>query len=151
MNETETILLADDSPDDLFLLRTAFKSARLFNPVREVLDGDAAIAYLGGAPPFDDRSSFPLPAVMLLDLNMPRRDGFQVLEWVRRQPGLRRLMVFVLTASLRQEDLDRAFDLGANAFLVKPGSLDGLVAMSRALAEWIRVLQLPHLSVPAQG
>lgn len=151
MNETETILLADDSSDDLFLLRTAFKSARLVNPLREVHDGEAAIAYLGGAPPFDDRASFPLPGLLLLDLNMPKRDGFQVLEWVRRQPVLRRLTVIVLTASLREEDLDRAFDLGASAFLVKPGSLDGLVAMSRALGEWVRVLQLPHLSGPARG
>jgi CheY-like chemotaxis protein len=145
MNETRTILLVDDSADDLFLLRSAFKSAQLKNPVQEAHDGDEAVAYLEGAPPFDDRTRYPLPAVMLLDLNMPRRTGFQVLEWVRGQKGLKRLTVIVLTASLREEDLDRAFDLGASAFLVKPGSMEGLVAMSRALREWVGVLQLPNL------
>lgn len=149
MNKLRTLLLVDDAPDDLFLLRAAFKSAKLSNPIQEAHDGDEAVAYLRGAPPFDDRAAYPLPALMLLDLNMPKRDGFQVLQWVRAQPVLKRLTVIVFSASLREEDVDRAFDLGASSFLVKPSSIEGLTAMSRALRDWIGFVQFPRLEGPA--
>src|SRR5512138_1243862 len=120
MNQKLTILLVDDSADDLVLVQAAFQNAKVTNPIQEARNGSEAIAYLQGDPPFDDRTKFPLPAVMLLDLNMPMGNGFQVLEWLRAKPGLKRLTVIILTASLREEDVERAFDLGANAFLVKP-------------------------------
>ena len=146
MNENRTILLVDDSSDDIFLVRTAFENAKIVNPIQEAHNGDEAIAYLQGEPPFDDRSKFPLPAVMVLDLNMPRRTGFEVLEWLRTQPGLKRLTVIILTASLREEDVDRAFDLGANSFLVKPSSIEGLTAISRSLRDWIGCSHFPQLA-----
>lgn len=148
MNENQTILLVDDSDDDICLLRIAFENAKVTNPIQEAHNGDEAIAYLQGLPPFDDRARFPLPSVMLLDLNMPRRSGFQVLEWLRAQPGLKRLTVFVLTASLREEDVDRAFDLGANSFLVKPSSLEGLTSIGRCLRDWLSCTHFPQLAKP---
>lgn len=151
MNENRTILLVDDNVDDIFLTRTAFTNAKLTNPIQEAHNGDEAIAYLQGEPPFDDRSKFPLPALMLLDLSMPTRNGFQVLEWLRAQPGLKRINVVILTASLREEDVDRAFDLGANSFLVKPSSIEGLTSVSRCLRDWMNCTQFPQLAQPVHA
>ena len=146
MNERQTILLVDDSENDICLVRAAFKTAELTNPIQEAHNGDEAIAYLQGEPPFDDRTKYPLPALMVLDLNMPTRNGFEVLEWLRAQPGLKRLNVFILTASLREEDVDRAFDLGANSFLVKPSSIEGLTSIGRCLRDWIGCNNFPQLA-----
>ena len=145
MSEKQTILLVDDSENDLFLMRAAFKKAEFNNPLQEVHNGEEAIAYLKGDDPYSDRHMFPLPAVMLLDLNMPMKNGFDVLTWVRTQTGLKRLSIIVLTASMRTEDIERAFDLGANSFLVKPGNIDALVAMSRCLRDWIQINHFPAL------
>ncbi len=149
MNEAHTILLVDDSENDLCLVRIAFDKAQVPNPIQEVHNGDEALAYLQGEPPFDDRGKFPLPAVVLLDLNMPMRDGFEVLEWLRAQPLLRRLTVIILTASLREEDVERAFDLGANSFVVKPSSIEGLTTIARSLRDWIGCTHFPQLTQPA--
>ena len=147
MNENSIILLVDDSVNDLFLLRTAFKKAGFDTPLREVHNGEEAIAYLKGDGPYSDRNQFPLPALVLLDLNMPMKNGFEVLEWVRAQTGLKRLSIIVLTASLRTEDIERAFDLGANSFLVKPSNLEALAAMVRCLQGWIQISHFPPLNV----
>ena len=148
MNENRTILLVDDSENDLCLMRIAFEGAGLKQTLKEVHNGDEAIAYLQGEPPFDDRTKFPLPAAMLLDLNMPRRNGFEVLEWLRAQPVLKRLTVIILTASLREEDVDRAFDLGANSFLVKPSSIEDLTSIGRCLRDWLGCTHFPQLAQP---
>src|SRR5688572_12371802 len=129
MNVRHTLLLVDDSENDLMLMRRAFKKAECDIVLREVRNGEEAIAYLLGEGPYGDRNSFPLPTVMLLDLNMPMKSGLDVLAWVRAQPVLKRLPIIILTASMRTEDLDRAFDLGASAFLVKPGNLTTLTSM----------------------
>ena len=150
MNETQTILLVDDSENDICLVRIAFREAEIINPIQAAHNGEEAIAYLQGDPPFDDPRRFPLPAVMLLDLNMPRRNGFEVLEWLRAQPGLKRLTVIILTASLREEDVDRSFDLGANSFLVKPSSIEDLTAMGRCLRDWMGCGHFPQLTEAIQ-
>jgi len=147
MNGRPTILLVDDSENDLLLLRTAFEKAEFNIPLQEVHNGAEAIAYLKGDDPYSDRNKFPLPAVMLLDLNMPMKNGFEVLTWVRAQTGLKRLSIIVLTASMRTEDIERAFDLGVNSFLVKPSSLDALAAMLRCLRDWIQINHFPSLNV----
>src|SRR5436190_8661740 len=89
-------------------------------PVQFVRDGLEALDYLQGEQPFDDRQRHPIPNLLLLDLKMPRMDGFEVLEWLRRHPVLGRLLVVVLSASPREEDITRAYALGANSYLVKP-------------------------------
>lgn len=146
MNEKRTMLLVDDSQDDLSLLRIAFKKAEVNIPLQEVHNGEEAIAYLKGESPFDDRTKYPLPAVMLLDLNMPMKNGFEVLRWLGSQPSLKRISVIILTASVRLEDVEQALDLGANAFLVKPTNLEGLVRMIRCLGDWIQINHFPPLN-----
>jgi len=147
MNEEQTILLVDDSENDRVLMRVAFKKAEFNTPLLEVHNGEEAIAYLKGETPYNDREKFPLPTVMLLDLNMPMKNGFDVLTWVRARTGLKRLSIAVLTASMRTEDVERAFDLGANSFLVKPSNLDELAGMLRCLRDWIQINQFPSLTV----
>jgi CheY-like chemotaxis protein len=146
MNEEQTILLVDDSENDLILMRMAFKKAKCNIALQEVHDGEEAIAYLKGEGPYCDRNKFPLPAIMLLDLNMPKMNGFDVLVWVRAQPVLKRLAIIILTASMRSDDVERAFDLGATSFLVKPGKLETLAAMMRCLCDWMQINHFPPLS-----
>ena len=133
-----TILLVEDEPDDAHLLIRAFRKAGAANPIRHVADGDAAIAYFAGEAPFGNRQEYPLPIVVLLDLKLPRRSGFEVLAWLRDQPVLRRLPVVVLTSSGQLDDVNRAYDLGANSYLVKPVTTVALHDMVRAVhAYWI--------------
>jgi CheY-like chemotaxis protein len=145
MDSRPIILLVDDSENDLLLMRMAFKKAEFDVSFQEAHNGEEAIAYLRGDGPYSDRTKFPLPLIMLLDLNMPRKSGFDVLTWVRAEPGLKRLSIFVLTASMLPGDIERAFDSGANAYLVKPSSLDALVAMTRSLRDWIVTNHFPRL------
>ena len=146
MNQRQTILLVDDSKMDLFLLGEAFKKAKCNNPLQAVHNGEEAIAYLKGDGPYSDRIKFPLPIVMVLDLNMPKKSGFDVLAWVRGQPVLKRLTIVILTASMRIEDVEYAFDLGATSYLVKPGTLEALVTMVRCLCDWIQINHFPPLN-----
>lgn len=143
---TETILLVDDGEDDRFFMRTACVAAKFNYPLQEVSDGEEAIAYLQGTGKFSDRKLFPLPVVVLLDLNMPRKSGFEVLQLVRTDPGLRRLSIIVMSASEREDDISRAFDLGATAYLVKPGTLPELVEMMSSLRAWLRFNHFPPLN-----
>jgi CheY-like chemotaxis protein len=127
-------------------MRAAFQMAKCNILLQEARNGEEAIAYLKGEEPYGDRNKFPLPIVMLLDLNMPKKNGFDVLAWVRAQPGLKRLAIIILTASMRGEDLERVFDLGATSFLVKPSSLEALAAMMRRLCDWIEINHFPPLN-----
>src|ERR1035437_6388953 len=128
MNSKPTILLVDDSDNDRFLMRGAFKIAKCAILLQEVHNGEEAIAYLKGIGPYCDRNTYPLPTVMLLDLNMPKKNGFEVLAWVRAQPLLKTLAISVLSASTRMDDVERAYDLGATSYLVKPSNLESLAA-----------------------
>jgi CheY-like chemotaxis protein len=145
MNEGRTLLLADDSADDLALMRMAFKHAHCGHPLQEVRNGEEAIAYLKGEGAYNDRKKFPLPVAMLLDLNMPKKNGYEVLTWVRAQPPLKRLPIFILTASMRNEDMERAFYLGATSYLVKPSTLESLETMIQCLCGWIQINHFPPL------
>lgn len=133
------VLLVDDSPNDALLMRTVFERAGFVQPLRFAVDGDDAIAYLRGDGRYSDRKQFPVPTAVLLDLNMPRKNGFEVLDWVRRQPALQRLRVYILSASSRAQDIERAYDLGANSYLVKPGNLDGLLHLAKCLIAWLKL------------
>ena len=146
MTDQQTFLLVDDSENDLALMNIAFRRAELNSPLQVVHNGEEAIAYLAGKGRYTDRNKFPLPAVMLLDLNMPMKDGFEVLDWLREQSGLKRLSTIVLTSSLRPEDVERAFELGAHSYLVKPAALENLVAMIRCLRDWLKLNHFPPLN-----
>ena len=131
--ESTAILVADDTDDDVVLLQRAFTKARMAPPRHIVDNGAAAIAYLAGEGPYADRTLFPLPALLLLDLKLPQRSGLEVLAWLRQQPGLKHLPVIVMTTSAQPTDVDQACELGANAFVVKSTPFDDLVALVHAL------------------
>ncbi len=147
MREDQTILLVDDSENDVLLMRMAMRKADFRNPVQIAPNGEVAISYLAGEGIYRDRVQYPLPSVMLLDLNMPRKSGFEVLSWVRSQPAWRHLTVIILTASMRMDDVDRAFELHANSFLVKPATLEELSAMIRCLRDWLKYNHFPPHNV----
>lgn len=116
-----SILLVEDDGNDVLLLEHAFRKANLVNPIFSVNDGEQAINYLHGRDKYADRQEFPLPLLILLDLKMPRKDGFEVLSWLRKQDSaINRLPVVVFTSSRQPQDIKRAYDLGANSYLVKP-------------------------------
>jgi CheY-like chemotaxis protein len=144
MNRAFNILAVEDNADDLFLLREAFKRAAVTSQLNAVSDGIEALAYLSGREGFTDRMAHPFPDILLLDINMPRMNGFEVLEWIRQDAGCSRLVVHVLTASSRQLDVQRAYDLGANSYVVKPSRLDELAAFVKALHEWHRFISAPY-------
>ncbi len=124
------ILLVEDDPNDVLLIKRAFGKVNIANPIIVVNDGEQAISYLAGREPYVDRA---LPMLVLLDLKLPRRSGHEVLEWLRQQQNLKRLPVVVLTASSESSDVNRAYDLGANSYLVKPVTFDALVEMVNTL------------------
>src|SRR5882724_11111509 len=122
MTDRPIILLAEDIEDDVILIERAFRKARIAVPLMAVRDGEEAICYLSGFGRFADRTQFPFPDLLLLDLKLPIRDGFEVLRWIQTQPELKKLPVIVLTQSDRIKDANEAYRLGAYSFLVK-GSL----------------------------
>jgi CheY-like chemotaxis protein len=139
-----TILLVEDDADDALLIQRAFRKAQIANPIQAVSDGDAAVAYLSGAEPYGDRRQFPLPVLILLDLKLPRRSGFEVLEWLRSQPGLKRTPVLVLTSSKETVDVNRAYELGANSYLLKPVTFEALQEIMRTInLYWLVFSEMP--------
>jgi CheY-like chemotaxis protein len=144
MRDSAVILLAEDLEDDVLLIRRAFTKAGVQNPLFVVHDGEEAIQYLQGEGKFANRAEYPLPDLTLLDLKMPRKDGFEVLEWVRQQPTLRGLRIVVLTSSKEIRDVDRAYQLGANSVLVKPAEFTNLVEISQFLGGFLRLSQTPR-------
>ena len=143
----KTVLVADDDVNDISLLKRAFLRAGLDVHLKVARDGEEVIQYLGGSEPYADRDEFPLPGLLILDLKMPRTDGFEVLEWVRKQSGLRRLLVVVMTSSDEPQDVDRAYDLGANSFLRKPDDFTNLIKISQKLHDyWMETNLSPDCS-----
>jgi CheY-like chemotaxis protein len=150
MLQNQYILLTEDDPNDVLLIERAFQKAGLKNVLKVVRDGDQAIEYLGGEGMYADRERFPLPYLVLLDLKMPGTDGFEVLQWIRNEPERRRLLVVVLTSSNLQADVDRAYELGANSYLVKPVEFEQMVNLiSRFEAYWTEINRRPSSSVSA--
>lgn len=150
MSESHTILIVEDNPTDVMLIRRALARLKIANPVQVVADGDRAVDYLSGHDDYADRMQFPLPALILLDLKLPRRSGLEVLEWLRRQEGLRRVPVVMLTSSRQSDDVNRAYDLGANSYLVKPVEFDGLQEMLGTInTYWIDWNEKPDVAPTA--
>lgn len=141
-----TILMADDDADDRMLTRDALEESRLGNDLRFVEDGQELMDYLRREGSYANADA-PRPGIILLDLNMPRKDGRQALQEIKADPELRRIPVVVLTTSKAEEDVLRTYDLGANSFITKPVTFEGLVEIIRALGNyWFRVVELPERS-----
>jgi CheY-like chemotaxis protein len=137
----------EDDPNDVLLIQRAFDKARILNPLQTVGNGDDAVAYLAGEGSFADRQRHPFPVLVLLDLKLPRRSGLEVLEWIRGQVGLKRLPVVVLTSSKETTDVNQAYDLGANSYLVKPVGFDSLLELVKSLeVYWLILNQKPDVS-----
>lgn len=144
MLDDKIILLVEDEPNDVLLIQRAFQKAGLHNTLKVVRNGDQAIEYLSGEEEYADRKRFPLPFLILLDLKMPGTDGFEVLGWARNVPSLKRLLFVVLTSSNLQSDVDKAYELGANSYLVKPVEFDDMVNLiQRFEAYWTEINRTP--------
>lgn len=129
---TKSILLVEDNEDDVFLMERALKEANILMPLRAVEHGQEAIDYLSGEGEFADRTQFPIPSIVFLDLKMPLTSGQEVLEWMRQQPEFRSTTVVMLTSSEEQVDLNRAYKLGCDSYLVKPPKAQQLLGVMKA-------------------
>jgi CheY-like chemotaxis protein len=129
------VLYAEDEDNDAFLMQRAFIKACVSNPLQIVVDGAAAIRYLTGTGEFTNRTKFPLPCLLLLDLNLPRQSGLEVLKWVREQESFRELPAVILTSSSQDRDIGSAYALGANGYLVKPASSEKLIEIVKDLRD----------------
>lgn len=134
-----TVLHIDDDPNDTELLRAATRKADVPFLVHNVEDGEKAIAYLSGHGVYADRNRYELPSLILLDLKMPRATGFEILRWIRGHPELGNLPVIVLSGSELEEDMHRAYQIGANSYHVKPIGFEALVSFIKQInSDWIK-------------
>jgi CheY-like chemotaxis protein len=147
LSMTQNILLhVEDDPNDVLLLQRAFRKANAALAIHAVTDGDKAVAYLSGAEEFADREKYPLPSVVLLDLKMPRKSGLEVLQWIRADQALRRAIVIIFTSSKHDDDVNKAYEIGANSYLVKPVGFDMLVDLAKTIQQyWINTNERPQL------
>lgn len=144
MDERATILVVEDDPNDLFFLKRAFSTVQAKCLMQAVADGAEAIDYLRGVDDYADRRLFPIPTLILMDLKMPRVNGFEFLAWLRREPGVRTIPVVVFSSSNLPEDVKRAYELGANSFVVKAQDNAGLPGVLQTLASyWLEVCETP--------
>lgn len=145
-----TILILEDDPNDVFLLQRALKKNSILNPLQIVPDGIEAVAYLSGAGKYADRSTYPFPSFIIMDLKMPRMGGLEVLQWLQDHPEYKVIPTLVLTSSRQQIDIARAYRLGANSYMVKPGSFDELLVMIRKVYDYWVVCARPEPGQPTQ-
>ena len=154
MDRALTILVAEDDPNDALLLKLAFDRVWVNAWVHFVSDGQEAIDYLQGEPRYEDRARYPWPDLLMLDLKMPRANGFDVLGWLHQRPGLNRMVVAVLSGCAWQPDIDRAYALGANFYFIKSLHFEDLVGMAESLKdETLEALRLDALVgfIPRSG
>ncbi|MGH8613957.1 MAG: response regulator [Gammaproteobacteria bacterium] len=138
------ILIADDDADDRLLTKDALSEARVINDLYFVEDGQDLMDYLNQRGRYAEPSSAPRPGLILLDLNMPKKDGREALKEIKADPDLRRIPVVVLTTSKAEEDIFRSYDLGASSFITKPVTFEGLVELMKAMGQyWIEFVELP--------
>lgn len=143
-NSAIVILLADDDEDDRLLTADALQESKLANDLKTVNDGEELMDYLHHSGKHAPPAASPRPGLILLDLNMPKKDGREALREIKADPALRSIPVVILTTSKAEEDIERTYNLGANSFIVKPVTFDGLVQALRVATEyWFQVVQLP--------
>lgn len=139
-----TILLADDDEEDRMLTSDALNESRVVNDLKFVEDGEDLLDYLYRRGKYTDPASAPRPGLILLDLNMPKKDGREALREIKADPDLRRIPIVVLTTSKAEEDIYRTYDLGANSFIAKPVKFESLVALMKEIKRyWIEIVELP--------
>jgi two-component system response regulator len=138
------ILMADDDPDDREMTREAFQESRLVNDLRFVEDGEELMDYLYRRGKYADPATSPLPSILLLDLNMPRKDGREALQEIKADPAFRALRVIILTTSQAEEDILRTYNLSATSYITKPVTFDALVEVIATLGKyWLEIVELP--------
>jgi CheY-like chemotaxis protein len=141
------LLMADDDMDDCMLAKDALNESRLLNTLHFTHDGEELLAYLRRQGNYANPASSPRPDLILLDLNMPRKDGREALAEMRADPALRSIPIIVLTTSKADEDIVRSYNLGANAFITKPVTFAGLVDVMKSLGQyWFEIVELPPRS-----
>ena len=133
------LLIVEDDTDALFLLKRAFLKVGLSVPLRVAVDGEDAVAYLSGRGVYADRTSNPLPCLVLLNLKLPKKSGLEVLEWMRQQPRLRRIPVVIVTTSGEERDRKRALELGAREYYIKPIDSSGLLRLAKKVHTYTRL------------
>lgn len=139
-----TILLADDDPDDRLLTKQALEENRLANDLRFVENGEELLDYLYRLGKYRDPASSPRPGLILLDLNMPKKDGREALEEIKSNPAVRQIPIVILTTSKTEEDIYRSYNLGVNSYIAKPVTFQGLVEVMRTLGKcWFEIVELP--------
>ncbi len=142
--KTLIILMADDDADDRLLAQDAMQESRVLNELHFVEDGVELLSYLRGDDEFSDRTLYPMPGLILLDLNMPKKDGREALGEIKADPRLRRIPVVILTTSKAEEDMVKGYDLGAASYITKPVTFDALVELMRTLGKyWVEFVELP--------
>lgn len=138
------ILMAEDDADDRLLVKDALAESRVLNELRFVEDGEELLEYLRHEGRYSDPASSPRPGLILLDLNMPRKDGREALQEIKTDPNLRRIPVVVMTTSKAEEDIFRSYDTGASSYITKPVTFDRLVELMKTLGYyWIEFVELP--------
>lgn len=144
---TSTILLVEDEPTSVFFFEHMVKKLGIANPVRIARDGREALDYLEGVGEFGDRQKHPIPGLVLLDLKMPRVSGFEVLEQLRRNPKTQKIVALILSSSASDEDIAKAYSLGATGYLVKPLHIEELQEIVRSIRDfWLTHNHAPPLS-----
>jgi CheY-like chemotaxis protein len=140
------ILLVDDDANDVVLVTRAFTAIESDDQIQHAEDGEDAVAYLQGEGKYADRDTFPLPSLVLLDLKLPRMTGFEVLGWVRSQASLKRLPIVVVTSSNVRNDVNYAYELGANSYVTKPNNLAALTIIMRTIRDyWCELVEQPDI------
>jgi len=136
-NNEFTVLLVEDDLNEIFLVKRAFKLAQVKNPLQIVTDGQEALLYLKGEGKYADRAHYPLPKLMVMDIKMPRKTGFEVLEWVKNggRP-LRRIPIVIVSSSDNPDDINRAYELGANAYMVKPVEFQAVEHLFQSITQY---------------
>jgi CheY-like chemotaxis protein len=149
---TQTFLLVEDDENDVFFMKRAFQEADIKNPLHVVSDGQEAIDYLTGTGIFAERKKFPLPCLILLDLKLPHILGLDVLKWLRAKREFQGVIVVVLTSSKEDADIEKAYELGANSYLVKPPDAQRLFEMVKRIKEyWMEQNQMPPRCIEFAG
>ena len=143
-NKIIPILVADDDEEDRMLIQDAMEESKLLNPLHFVADGQEAMDYLNHRGKFADLEKNPMPGLILLDLNMPKKDGREVLKEIKSNPSLRSIPVVILTTSKAEEDILRTYDLGVNSYITKPVTFDALVDIIKNLGKyWFEIVSIP--------